>query len=269
MGCTLGLLPEDGFQLIVAGALLSITINPFLFRLIPPLEHGLRDAARHRGPHGAAGRRARPPARPRNSEGLRQHAIICGYGRVGRLIGPALERRGFRYVVITQQRDEVDRLRARGVPADLRRRVQSDVLEMARVHTRAAGRRGDLRAERDAAHRRARPGTQARASTSSSGPTATPRRRNCARSGAKVQVVHGERELAVQMARYALRRFGVSATEAEAIAQGLRGRSRRPGQRRVRVGRWWSGRASRRSGRRLGRPTAVQRPTSVMPVMRA
>ena len=41
----------------------------------------------------------------------------------------------------------------------------------------------------------------------------------------KVQVVHGERELAVQMARYALRRFGVSATEAEAIAQGLRGRS--------------------------------------------
>ena len=42
--------------------------------------------------------------------------------------------------------------------------------------------------------------------------------------GGKVQVVHGERELAVQMARYALRRFGVSATEAEAIAQGLRGR---------------------------------------------
>ena len=29
----------------------------------------------------------------------------------------------------------------------------------------------------------------------------------------------------MQMARYALRRFGVSATEAEAIAQGLRGRS--------------------------------------------
>ena len=46
--------------------------------------------------------------------------------------------------------------------------------------------------------------------------------------GGKVQAVHGERELAVQMARYALRRFGVSATEAEAIAQGLRGRSAAP-----------------------------------------
>ena len=43
--------------------------------------------------------------------------------------------------------------------------------------------------------------------------------------GGNVQAIHGERELAVQMARYALRRFGVSATEAEAIAQGLRGRS--------------------------------------------
>ena len=40
----------------------------------------------------------------------------------------------------------------------------------------------------------------------------------------KVQAVHGQRELAVQMARYSLRRFGVNAVEAEAIAQGLRGR---------------------------------------------
>ena len=45
-------------------------------------------------------------------------------------------------------------------------------------------------------------------------------------AGPRVQPIHGERELAVQMARYTLRRFGVSATEAEAIAQGLRDRSR-------------------------------------------
>jgi hypothetical protein len=41
---------------------------------------------------------------------------------------------------------------------------------------------------------------------------------------ARVQAVHAERELSVQMARYALRRFGVSSAEAESIAQGLRGR---------------------------------------------
>ena len=33
------------------------------------------------------------------------------------MIGPALERRGFRYVVVTLQRDEVDALRRRGIPA--------------------------------------------------------------------------------------------------------------------------------------------------------
>ena len=43
--------------------------------------------------------------------------------------------------------------------------------------------------------------------------------------GGKVQAVHGERELAVQMARYSLRRFGLSSAEAEAVAQGLRGRA--------------------------------------------
>ena len=34
------------------------------------------------------------------------------------------------------------------------------------------------------------------------------------------QIVEGERELAVQMARYTLRRFGVTSRELEAIAQG-------------------------------------------------
>ena len=42
--------------------------------------------------------------------------------------------------------------------------------------------------------------------------------------GGKVQAVHGERELAVQMARYSLRRFGVSAPRRKPSRRGLRGR---------------------------------------------
>ena len=42
VGLTLGLLPTEGFQLIVAGSLLSIAINPFLFRLVDPLDRRLR-----------------------------------------------------------------------------------------------------------------------------------------------------------------------------------------------------------------------------------
>jgi hypothetical protein len=46
--------------------------------------------------------------------------------------------------------------------------------------------------------------------------------------GGVVQRVMGELELAVQMTRHALTRFGVGMLEAEAVAQGLRGRNGRP-----------------------------------------
>ena len=121
--CSLGLLPDGGL--------------PAHRRRRPPLDHAQpaplpRASSRSRPgcarcpasraccERRAGDARARSTRRPQ--EGLRLHAILCGYGRVGRMIGPALERRGFRYVVITQQRDEVDRLRARGDPGHLRRR---------------------------------------------------------------------------------------------------------------------------------------------------
>jgi CPA2 family monovalent cation:H+ antiporter-2 len=222
MGLSLALLPVEGFQLIVAGALLSIGLNPFVFRLVDPLERRLREA---RPLVAMDRRRAGHLARlePEDREPLRQHAILCGYGRVGRRIGPALERRGFRYVVITLDRDEVDRLRARGITAVYGDATNPEVLELAHVDRarvlivassdphatrliveRAHAIRPDLdlivrtHSDREAEHLRS--------------------------MDRRVQVIHGERELAVQMARYALRRFGVSATEAEAIAQGLRSR---------------------------------------------
>ena len=223
MGRSLGLLPDEGYQLIVAGSLLSITINPLLFGLIPALEAWLRRnrivgalMARH------AGELAR--LRPEERETLRQHAIICGYGRVGRLIGPALDRRGFRFVVITQQRDEVDRLRSQGVTAIYGDASNPEVLDMggvrdARLVVVATSDPNETRLIVERV-RALSPNVDIVVRTHSDSEAAHLRS-----LGGKVQAVHGERELAVQMARYALRRFGVSAAEAEAIAQGLRGRA--------------------------------------------
>jgi monovalent cation:H+ antiporter-2, CPA2 family len=42
LGLSLALIPEDAFQLVVAAALVSITLNPFLFRLIGPLEAAIQ-----------------------------------------------------------------------------------------------------------------------------------------------------------------------------------------------------------------------------------
>ncbi len=221
MGRSLGLLPDAGFQLIVAGALLSIAVNPVLFALIGPLERRLRDLPILVW---LGGRRAGPLASLDDSvrETLHQHAILCGYGRVGRLIGPALERRGFRYVVLTQQRDEVDALRRRGIPAIFGDAANAAALQLAHVGQArlvivATSDPNETRLIVERA-REQNPTVDFVVRTHSDSEAAHLR----SLSG-KVQAIHGERELAVQMARYALRRFGVSATEAEAIAQGLRG----------------------------------------------
>ncbi len=223
LGLTLGLLPAGGFQLIVAGALLSITLNPVLFALIEPLDRRLRDQ-----PWLRALMRRRIGDLAAIDEGQRaslvNHAVICGYGRVGRLIGPALERRGFKYAVITQERDEVDRLRAAGVIAIYGDAAHPEVLRMANV---TAARLVVVAIPEPNATRlivervqALDPGVDIVVRTHSDSEAAHLRS-----LGGKVQAVHGERELAVQMARYSLRRFGLSSREAEAVAQGLRGRA--------------------------------------------
>jgi monovalent cation:H+ antiporter-2, CPA2 family len=222
LGRSLGLLPDAGYQLIVAGALISIALNPLLFAFVQPIERRLRASPAltsfQERRAGALGR-----VDPDERATLRLHAIVCGYGRVGRLLGPAFERRGFRYVVVTQQRDEVDRLRAAGVTAIYGDAANPIVLDMAGIeHARlVVVATSDPHETRLIVERvRERNATVDLVVRTHSDTEAAHLRS----LGGKVQAVHGERELAVQMARYALRRFGISATEAEAIAQGLRGR---------------------------------------------
>lgn len=221
VGLTLGLLPTEGFQLIVASSLLSIALNPFLFRVVDPLDRRLRGLPvltrwLERRAGGLANLQREPGEAP-----VRGHAILCGYGRVGRLIGPALERRGFRYVVITLQRREVEQLRAHGIAAIYGDASNAEVLERAHVATArlVIVASSDPHVTRLVVERAlvANPAIDFVVRTHSDTEAAHLR----AISG-RVQAVHGERELAVQMVRYSLRRFGVDSREAEAIAQGLR-----------------------------------------------
>ncbi|WP_282183167.1 hypothetical protein [Azospirillum agricola] len=80
LGVTLGLLPPEGRDLILAGALLSITLNPLVSAGLDRLAGWLRLRP---GMLGRLERRradslsALPPA----DEGPRNHAVIVGYGR--------------------------------------------------------------------------------------------------------------------------------------------------------------------------------------------
>jgi CPA2 family monovalent cation:H+ antiporter-2 len=100
LGVTLGLLPPEGRDLILAGALLSITLNPFAFATIEPIA---RRVNRHpRLLRLLTRERERKAALPPGMDvtQLRDHAVIVGYGRVGSVVGQALSAQGLEFVVV-------------------------------------------------------------------------------------------------------------------------------------------------------------------------
>lgn len=219
-GVALDLLPAEAYQLVVAGSLISITLNPLLFAAIEPVDRWLKARPRLRR---RIDRGGGPLARPLpGDEPLRGHAVICGWGRVGRTVARALETRDFMYVVIEEHRRTVEALRGRGVRAlygdisDAELLAHADV-GTARVLVFAAY--DPPAAEFAVEHaRRLNPRIEIVARVE------TPEESKRLLQRGASQTVEGERELAVQMARYTLRRFGVSSREVDSIAQGLRRR---------------------------------------------
>jgi CPA2 family monovalent cation:H+ antiporter-2 len=150
------------------------------------------------------------------------HAVICGWGRVGRTVARALEQRGFGYVVVEEHRRTVEALRERGVRALYGDIADATLLEhagvqRARVLVFAAYDPPAAEFAVEHAHR-----VNPRIEIVVRVETPEEARRLLDRGA--TQTVEGERELAVQMARYTLRRFGVTSREVEAITQGLRRR---------------------------------------------
>jgi CPA2 family monovalent cation:H+ antiporter-2 len=221
LGLSLELIPAEAFQLVVAASLVSITLNPVAFRFADVIDARLRDrpdlAARLQ--RGAGALAELPTAAGRDD--LRGHAIVCGYGRVSRMIVAALERRGFRYVVISSDRREVEDLRERGLPALFGEAANPALLHEAHLeHARVviiaiadphAARLVADRVRHDAPRVPIVVRTHSRSEAV-----------HLRTLGPSVEAVYAEGELAVQMARFSLRRFGISAAEVEAIAQGLR-----------------------------------------------
>ncbi|HEV7253490.1 MAG TPA: YbaL family putative K(+) efflux transporter [Mesorhizobium sp.] len=113
LGVSLALLPEAGQDLILAGALLSILLNPLLFLAIDQLVPRIEARERKRGisEEGAA------PVRQWPATTLENHTVLVGYGRVGSLIGEVLKKRGEPFIVIEERHGAVDPRRSQGVEA--------------------------------------------------------------------------------------------------------------------------------------------------------
>ena len=117
LGVALKLLPVEGQSLILAGAMISIALNPLLFRWIGPLEaRVLSRSTRAQATTGSGDPLAELPADV-DQRHLSGHVVLVGYGRLGRQIHERLRSEGHSVVIAEQDRARVDHLRHAGIHA--------------------------------------------------------------------------------------------------------------------------------------------------------
>jgi CPA2 family monovalent cation:H+ antiporter-2 len=117
LGVELRLLSEQGQSLILAGALISIALNPAVFAAVEPAQRWIRARS-----HLARTLERSPDPLAELPMSVDQalltgQVVIVGYGRVGRRIAEGLTERKIPYVVAEQNREIVERLRAQNVQA--------------------------------------------------------------------------------------------------------------------------------------------------------
>src|SRR5262249_41090031 len=142
-GRGLGVLPEAATNALVGAAIVSISINPLLYRLVGPAEAWLArrprlwrwlglPAALPSSPEAGA------PSRRDAARAARPRAVVVGYGPVGRTLSRLLRDNDIEPTVIELNLETVRRLREEGLPAVYGDAGHRDTLEAAGVG-RAAG----------------------------------------------------------------------------------------------------------------------------------
>jgi monovalent cation:H+ antiporter-2, CPA2 family len=124
-GVALGVLTQDQYSLILAGALLSIMINPLMFRSIPHVEAVLRKIPF------VWNRLDRHVARPQPGDGMSDHVVVVGNGRVGEHIVAVLGHLGVPRLVVERDEGRVTALEKQGVAALHGDAANSEVLDHA------------------------------------------------------------------------------------------------------------------------------------------
>jgi CPA2 family monovalent cation:H+ antiporter-2 len=212
LGTDLGIVSGKAFSLMLSGAAASIVLSPSLHRASGPPIRWIEQRT------GAPGEEAATPT----TTAPRRHAVLCGYGRVGRLIAAALERRGFRLLVVEEDPHVVRLLRDRGmrvVRGSADNRAVLDQTDLGRAAVLVVAVPDALAVRQIVATARAQePRLPIIARTHSA------TERNVLRGLGATEVVVSDTELGLEMTRFTLRRLGVSGSEAQAIVQGLRGR---------------------------------------------
>lgn len=110
-GLALGLLGQDQYSMILAGALLSITVNPLMYKATKPVEKILRKVPgfwKQLDRHGDVAE---------ITDQMSDHVVVIGYGRVGQHIVNVLTKLEVPLVVLDSDVERVEELTDRGIPA--------------------------------------------------------------------------------------------------------------------------------------------------------
>lgn len=209
LGTSLGLLPTQGRDLILAGAILSIALNPLAFAAIRPLARRLEQRSAGRS-HESAKVEPGELATDLSPASQRDHVVVVGYGRVGSVIGSILTCAGVPFTVVENDLRLAQALGRRKLHALRGEAMAERVLDAAgvryaRVLVLAIPDGYQARRVLETA-RRLNPCIQTAVRTHSESEYA-----HLQEAGVGL-VVLGERELALTMADYTLACFGLPAS---------------------------------------------------------
>lgn len=117
LGVSLQLLSLEGQNLILAGALISITLNSFIFSAIEPVQNWIRERSRLARLLERSGDPLAMLPDDVSQDYLRDQVVIVGHGEVGRRITRTLMAQDIKVVIAEENRDIVESLRAKGIAA--------------------------------------------------------------------------------------------------------------------------------------------------------
>lgn len=118
-GTKLNILPDDGFDIIIACALISIALNPLLFGWLSKISYSHRKHEKF--------------------EPIPSHkkidAVIIGYGPMGQMVSHLLETLGFSSIIIDRNIDSIQRIKKIGLQTIFGDAAQSNILESAFIES--------------------------------------------------------------------------------------------------------------------------------------
>ncbi len=121
LGVASQILPKEGRDLIMAGAILSIMLNPLMFAAVTWLAPRLEP---RRDPEQGAS----PAPEPIRVSAMTGHTIVIGYGRVGALVGDALKQRRLPFLVAEVGERALTKLKEDGVETVVGNAAQPAIL---------------------------------------------------------------------------------------------------------------------------------------------